>query len=125
MHPADDIRGIKSNILSNKTIILGITGSIACVEDVKLARELIRHGANVIPVMTSAATRLISPDALYFATAPIVGNLTGGAKSYIHGSVVGSRPATIISLITNPIIVGYLSNKLGSGSEHQLDIYMI
>ncbi len=74
MHPAKDIEGIKSNILKNKTIILGITGSIASVETVKISRELIRHGAKVIPVMTKSATKIIHPDALWFATGrkPIV-----------------------------------------------------
>ena len=68
MHPADEIRGSKSKKLSKKRIILGVTGSIAAVETIKLSRELIRHGANVIPVMTKAATKIIHPDALEFAT---------------------------------------------------------
>ncbi len=68
MHPAEELRGIKSNKLSQKRIILGVTGSIAAVETVKLSRELIRHGADVIPVMTKAATKIIHPDALEFAT---------------------------------------------------------
>jgi len=68
MHPADEIRGSKSKKLSKKRIILGVSGSIAAVETIKLSRELIRHGANVIPVMTQAATKVIHPDALEFAT---------------------------------------------------------
>jgi len=74
MHPADEIRGIKSNKLHNKRIILGVTGSIAAVETVKLVRELIRHGADVIPVMTKASTNIIHPDALEFASShkPII-----------------------------------------------------
>ena len=68
MHPTDEIRGVKSNKLSNKKIILGVTGSIACVECVRLSRELIRHGAEVFPVMTPAATKIICPDAFWFAT---------------------------------------------------------
>jgi len=68
MHPAEELRGIKSNKLSKKKIILGVTGSIAAVETVKLSRELIRHGADVIPVMTKASTKIIHPDALEFAT---------------------------------------------------------
>ena len=68
MHPADEIRGSKSKKLSKKRIILGVSGSIAAVETIKLSRELIRHGANVIPVMTKAATKIIHPDALEFAT---------------------------------------------------------
>ncbi|GAG15652.1 unnamed protein product, partial [marine sediment metagenome] len=71
MHPADEIRGVKSNRLSNKKIILGVTGSIACVECVRLARELIRHGASVVPVMSPAATKIVNPDALWFATGNI------------------------------------------------------
>ena len=74
MHPADEIRGSTSLELKDKTIVLGVTGSIAAVESIRLARELIRHGATIIPVMTPAATRIIHPDALWFATgnSPIV-----------------------------------------------------
>ncbi len=74
MHPADDLCGIKSKKLSKKRIVLGVAGSIAAVETVKLSRELIRHGADVIPVMTNAATKIIHPDALEFATShkPII-----------------------------------------------------
>ena len=81
MHPADEIRGEKSKKLHDKKIVLGVTGSIAAVETVKLARELIRHGSRVFPVMTQAATKIIHPDALWFATGvePIV-ILTGGTQ---------------------------------------------
>jgi len=57
MHPVDEIRGVKSKRLAKKRIVLGITGSIAAVESVKLSRELIRHGAEVFPVMTHSATK--------------------------------------------------------------------
>ena len=68
MHPADEIRGAKNNKLSKKKIVLGVTGSIAAVESIKLSRELIQHGADVIPVMTKAALKIIHPDSLEFAT---------------------------------------------------------
>ena len=68
MHPVEDIRGSKSQLLKNKLIVLGVTGSSASVETVKLARELIRHGAEIIPVMTLASTKIIHPDSLWFAT---------------------------------------------------------
>ena len=42
MHPADEIRGSKSKILSKKRIVLAVTGSIAAIETIKLSRELIR-----------------------------------------------------------------------------------
>ena len=68
MHPSEEIYCEKSNRLSGKTIVLGITGSIAAVESFHMIRELIRHGAKVIPVMTEAACKLAAPDAIEFAS---------------------------------------------------------
>ncbi len=68
MHPAQKIKRIKGNFLENKKIVLGITGSISAEETVKLSRELIRYGAEVIPVMTEHALEMITPEALEFAT---------------------------------------------------------
>ena len=68
MHPADEIRGSKSKRLSRKRIVFAVTGSIAAVETIKLSRELIRHGAEIFPVMTPFATKIIHPDSLWFAT---------------------------------------------------------
>lgn len=78
MHPADRIRGTSSSRLAGKRIVLGVTGSIAAVKTVELARDLIRHGADVVPVMTRSATEIVHPHALEFATGhkPIV-TLTG------------------------------------------------
>jgi phosphopantothenoylcysteine decarboxylase/phosphopantothenate--cysteine ligase len=68
MHPAKDLCCTKSSKLSGKKIVLGVTGSVAAVECVKLARELVRHGAEVHPVMTEAARNIIHPYSLEFAT---------------------------------------------------------
>ena len=106
MHPADEIRGVKSNKLAGKKIVLGITGSIACVECVKLARELIRHGASVIPVMTSAATKIISPDALWFATGnPPIVELSGKTEHVFYcGKVKDPVDLLLISPCTSNTI---------------------
>ncbi len=68
MHPSQAILCQKSEKLRKKTIVLGITGSIAATECVKLARELIRHGANVVPVMSEWAQKIIHPISMEFAT---------------------------------------------------------
>ena len=89
MHPADEIRGVKSKKLTKKRIIIAVTGSIAAVETIKLSRELIRHGAEVIPVMTPSSKKIIHPDALWFATGnkPIT-ELTGKTEHvYFCGQV--------------------------------------
>ncbi len=54
--------------LDGKKIVLALTGSIACVECVKLARALIRHGAEVISIMSKEACRILNPLAMEFAT---------------------------------------------------------
>ena len=96
MHPAVEIRGSKSKILSKKRIVLAVTGSIAAVENIKLSRELIRHGAEVIPVMSPSATKIIHPDSIWFATGnkPII-ELTGATE---HVSFCGrvKNPADLL-----------------------------
>lgn len=64
----EKIKGSKSGKLSGKRIVLGVTGSIAAIESVKLARELVRRGAEVHAVMTESARKIIHPYALEFAT---------------------------------------------------------
>jgi phosphopantothenoylcysteine decarboxylase/phosphopantothenate--cysteine ligase len=78
MHPSKDLCCSKSLKLAGKRIVLGVTGSIASVECVKLARELIRNGAEVFTVMTEAAQKIIHPYSLEFATGkPPITELTG------------------------------------------------
>lgn len=114
MHPSQDIKGMKSHFLKDKTIILGVTGSIAAVETIKLARELIRHDASVIPVMTPAATRIIHPDALWFATGmnPIV-NLTGETE---HVTYCGDVPDHADLLLISPCTANTIS-KIANGID--------
>ena len=48
-------------MLTNKTIVLGITGGIAAYKAADLASKLVQAGARVEVVMTEAATRFITP----------------------------------------------------------------
>lgn len=47
--------------LENKTIIVGVTGSIAAFKAADIVSGLVREGADVHCVMTAGATRLIGP----------------------------------------------------------------
>ncbi len=47
--------------LSNKHLVLGLTGGIACYKSAELCRLLVKEGATVQVVMTSAAERFITP----------------------------------------------------------------
>jgi len=114
MHPANEIRGIKSKKLLNKRIILGVTGSIATVESIRLSRELIRHGANIYPVMTESATRIIHPYSLEFATSnkPIV-EITGKTE---HVSFCGLTKDKVDLLLISPCTANTMS-KIAHGID--------
>ena len=47
--------------LTSKTIVLGLTGGVACYKAAELTRGLVKAGATVQVVMTAAATRFITP----------------------------------------------------------------
>ncbi len=114
MHPAKELRGKKNNTLLHKRIVLGVTGSIAAVECVKLARELIRHGAVVYPVMTPAATRILHPDALEFASGntPVI-QLSGQTE---HVSWCGLVTDPVDLLLISPCTANTIS-KIAHGID--------
>ncbi len=126
MHPAEEIYCEKSNKLKGRTIVMGITGSVAAVECFSAIRELIRHGAKVIPVLTEAACDFVTPLSMEYASgnAPVT-ELTGATE---HVSLMGSDadvlliyPATAntISKIANGIddtpVTSMATVALGSG----------
>jgi phosphopantothenoylcysteine decarboxylase / phosphopantothenate---cysteine ligase len=81
MHPSRAIRGRSTQLLNGRRILVGISGSIAAVEVPKIVRELLRHGADVRAVMSAEAARIISPEAVEFATGhPPVLRLSGNVE---------------------------------------------
>ncbi|MDW7999830.1 MAG: bifunctional phosphopantothenoylcysteine decarboxylase/phosphopantothenate--cysteine ligase CoaBC [Candidatus Nitrosocaldus sp.] len=68
MHPSKDITGSHGDELKGRRIVLCITSSVAAYRSVDLARLLMRHGADVYPVLTRRATRLVSSELLSWAT---------------------------------------------------------
>ena len=55
---------VRGTSLEGKRVILAVSGGIAATESIKLARELRRHGAEIFPMMSSSAEKVISPLAL-------------------------------------------------------------
>jgi phosphopantothenoylcysteine decarboxylase/phosphopantothenate--cysteine ligase len=96
-HPADEIYCENSDSLMGKVIVMGITGSIAAVECFSTIRELVRRGAEVIPVMTKEACKIVTPDSLYFASGnqPVT-ELTGLTE---HITLLGDRESADLLLI--------------------------
>jgi len=78
-------------------IILCVTGSIAAIEAVKLARELRRQGARIKCFMSDGACNIIHPYAMEFATGnDVILELTGEIEhvKYANADLILVAPAT-------------------------------
>ena len=114
MHPSEGIRSAKSRLLEGKRIVLGITGSIAAVECFNLARELIRHGADVQAVMSPEALKLVTPEAMRFATGnEVITELDGRTQ---HVDLLGSYDDHADLLLIFPCTANTLS-KMALGID--------
>jgi phosphopantothenoylcysteine decarboxylase / phosphopantothenate---cysteine ligase len=114
MHPANHLRGSKSDKLAGRKIVLGVTGSIAAVECVKLCRELIRNGADVHAVMSRDAQGIIHPWALEFATGnPVTTEIDGRVQ---HVSFCGEVPDKADLLLIAPATANTIS-KMAFGID--------
>ena len=113
-HPSADIAATLGTELAGKTIVLGVTGSVAAVRASDLARHLIRHGADVHPVMSKAACELIHPNLLEWATGhrPIT-DLTGAIE---HVDLVGNVPVHADLLLIAPATANTVG-KMASGID--------
>lgn len=112
MHPAERIRGAKSAKLQGKTIVLGVTGSIAAVETVKLARELIRHGADVHAVLSKSATAIVHPNALQFATGHEVDTQLDGSMKYLEMCGTGGKADLLLIAPCTSNTLGKIANGI-------------
>lgn len=109
-----EIQSTRGNELDGKRIVLGVTGSVASAEVPQLARELIRHGADVTAVMTSAAEKLIRADLLEWATGnSVVRELTGRTE---HVRSLGESPEQADLLLVAPCTANTIS-KIALGMD--------
>ena len=78
MHPSKGIKGSEGRELEGKRIVLALTGSVAAYRAPDLARELMRHGAEVVAVMSERARDFVGPELMKWATGnEVVTELTG------------------------------------------------
>ena len=114
-----DILGTWGSELSNKKILLCVTGSISAYRSPDLARALIRHGAIVIPCMSNGAEKIIHPYALQWATGfeplrEITANMEHLTPLYEDIDLLLLAPATanVIGKIANGIADDIVSATL-------------
>ena len=78
-------------------IVLCVTGSIAAIESIKLAREFRRHDIKVKCFMSDGASEIIHPNAMEFATGQkVITELTGVIEhvKYSNSDLIIVAPAT-------------------------------
>ncbi len=127
-HPTFWIKGNTSASLEGKTIVLAVTGSIAAVRTVELAREFIRRGAEVYAVMSEAASWIINPMALHYATGhEVITKITGAVEHVEFCGMSGKAdllliaPATantlgkIASGVDDTPVTTFATTAIGSG----------
>ncbi len=114
MHPADHLRGTKGDELRGRRVVLGVTGSIAAVDSVRLCRELTRHGAEVHVVVSQEAQNIIHPNALEFASgSPVTTNIDGRVQ---HVALCGDVPDRADLFLIAPCTANTLS-KVACGID--------
>jgi len=107
-------------MLTNKTIVLGITGSVAAYKAADIASKLAQAGAKVEVVMTESATRFVTPLALRSVTGrPVVTDMFDLASQYHveHIALAQSADVVVIAPATAntiaKIAVGIADDMLG------------
>lgn len=114
MHPSRAIRGTSTRLLEGRRIVVGISGSIAAIEVPRIVRELLRHGAEVRAVMSAEALRIVSAEAIEFATGhPPVVQLTGNVE---HVTLLGPGEAQADLYLVAPATANTLS-KIAHGID--------
>jgi len=96
-----DITCSVSDTLCGKTIVIGVTGSIAAVRVVDLIRDLIRRGAEVHAVASAASQQILHPYALEYATThPVITEITGQVEHVQFCGVCGLADLLLIAPAT-------------------------
>lgn len=113
-HPSKDIIGTRGNELKGKRIVLCITGSVAAIESLKIARSLMRHGAEVFTVMSPMSQKIIHPYLMEWATGNVVTTeLTGKTE---HIGLAGDHPEKADLILVAPATANTIS-KIACGID--------
>jgi phosphopantothenoylcysteine decarboxylase/phosphopantothenate--cysteine ligase len=100
--------------LKEKRIVLCITGSVAAVQCPEIARQLMRHGAEVFSVMSPMAQKIIHPYLMEWATGnPVVTELTGKIE---HVALAGDHVNKADLILIAPATANTIS-KIAAGID--------
>ncbi|GAA5819532.1 MAG: bifunctional phosphopantothenoylcysteine decarboxylase/phosphopantothenate synthase [Methanobrevibacter sp. CfCl-M3] len=111
-------------------IVLCVTGSVAAVETIKLAREFRRQGFEVQPFLSKNGEKIIHPNALEFACGKsVITDITGMIEHIKYADVdlilVAPATANIISKFTYKIADDHISSLLTAAQGHETPIFLV
>jgi len=132
-HPSKDIIGTRDWALKDKKIVLCVTSSVSAYTCPDIARELMRHGAEVYTVMSESATRIIHPETMEWATGnPVITTLTGkvehvafAEKNGVDLVLVAPATANTISKIANGIADNPLTTTVATAFGAGIPIMIV
>ena len=119
---------LKGDSLQGKRILLGVSGGIAAVDTVRVSRELRRHGAEVLVIMTQSAQRIITPLAVRWASqGDVITEWDGDLSSLENFDAVLVAPATknLVASFANGMMNGPLLMALSSARGKNIPIMFV
>jgi phosphopantothenoylcysteine decarboxylase/phosphopantothenate--cysteine ligase len=90
-HRRSDIIGIEGDELRDRRILLAVTGSASAYRAPDIARLLMRHGADVFPIMSDMAEQIIHPNLLEWATGNRTITKLTGRSEHIEYTIEESK----------------------------------
>ena len=113
-HPSKDITGTRGSELARKKIALLVSSSVASFKAPEIARELMRHGADVQVVTSPSTEKMVGSDLLEWATGnPVVRELTGQLE---HIAIAGNSSTHVDLVLISPATANTIG-KLASGID--------
>jgi phosphopantothenoylcysteine decarboxylase/phosphopantothenate--cysteine ligase len=119
---------LRGESLKGRHILLGVTGGIAAVDTVRLARELRRHGAEVTVIMTPSAQEIITPLAVRWASqGEVITDWDGDLSGLSNFDAVLVTPATrnIMASFIHGLMNGPLLMALSAARGRKSPIMMV
>jgi phosphopantothenoylcysteine decarboxylase/phosphopantothenate--cysteine ligase len=113
-HTSKEIIGTKSNLLKGQKVVLCITGSVAAIKSPEIARELMRLGAEVFPVMSKNSLQILHPHLMEWATGnPVITELSGKIE---HVTLAGDHEHSADLILIAPSTANTIS-KIAMGID--------
>ncbi|MGA3296285.1 MAG: bifunctional phosphopantothenoylcysteine decarboxylase/phosphopantothenate--cysteine ligase CoaBC [Candidatus Bathyarchaeia archaeon] len=107
-----DILGIEGTELKGKKILLAVTGSVSAYRAPDIARLLIRHGGEVLAVMSDMAEQIVHPNLLEWATGNSVVTKLTGRIEHIEYTTGESKADLLLIAPCTANTVGKIANGI-------------